>query len=160
MSSPLLTLSMSRLACRLRLLKNIFLLRTCISSIVINKDAKLVPMIPLRAKEKGTVWDHLSSMLSVCSLVGNPAVPDGVVVELEQVGEFVEQHSSWFCHYHLLNPHLHETQEAKSIMGKRKASEGDHSGRNRLKWERMCHICQVRISDSGRWCSATWSAHS
>ena len=38
---------MSLLAWRLRLLKNIFLLRMCISSMVISKDATLVPMIEL-----------------------------------------------------------------------------------------------------------------
>lgn len=41
------TLSMSLLAWRLRLLKNIFLLRTCISSTVMRKEATLVPIIAL-----------------------------------------------------------------------------------------------------------------
>lgn len=42
-----LTLSMSLLAWRLRLLKNIFLLRTCISSMVIRRAATLVPTMAL-----------------------------------------------------------------------------------------------------------------
>lgn len=72
-------------------------------------------MMPLRDNTKETVWDYLSGRLSVRSSVGNHAVPDGVMVELEQVGEFVEQHSSWFCYDHLLNPHLRKTQEANGI---------------------------------------------
>lgn len=48
---------MSLLACRLRLLKNIFLLRMCISSIVMSSEATLVPMIELEKDQKVRLLD-------------------------------------------------------------------------------------------------------
>lgn len=45
------TLSINLLAWRLKLLKNIFLLSKCISSMVVNNVAALFPTMPLKAKD-------------------------------------------------------------------------------------------------------------
>lgn len=102
---------MSLLAWRLRLLKNIFLLRMCISSIVMSKEATLVPMIELYKNHVGQfiniAWMAKTDMLLCCTLQKDE-IPDSVVVELQQVGQLVKQDGTWLCHNDLFNPNLRD----------------------------------------------------
>lgn len=44
-------------------------------------------------------------MLQTCE---REEIPDGVVVKLEQVGQFVKEDGTWLCHDHLFNPNLQD----------------------------------------------------